>query len=343
MRAAAAVFAAVAVLAGGAASAPPPVASTPPATLRAKDPWTMTVRPALPRAARVEIRLGALRAQFALRTARRSSRAKVVFPRPGVWTYGVRLGAAFKRLGRARVRPRPLALGEASDAIEIGGAIVISDRQTGVVHRLEPNSGHHVVLARMPEARELERLDDRTFLVSSENRILRVDSITGSVSPFATAGGYVLGLARAADGALIASEDGDRIVRLDGGVRRTLATGRNGVHGLFFSNGVLIACETFAGTVLELDPAGGPARVVASRLGNPSSAVRTPSGATYITEFVAGRVAVLGPGGTVRSLALLPRAASLSLTSDGSLLATTLDGRVLRLDPATGRARSVLP
>ena len=105
------------------AAPPPRFVSKPPDTLRAGAVWVVTVRPSQPVGARFQIRQSARRASFALRPQAGVSRANVVFPRPGAWSYGVLLGGRFTRLGATHVHQRSLVLREPFDVIEAGGAI----------------------------------------------------------------------------------------------------------------------------------------------------------------------------------------------------------------------------
>ena len=307
------------------------------------DAWLVAVRPAQPAAARFEVRLGAAVRSFSLRRGKALSRARVTFPRPGRWAYGVRVGDRFTKLGTASVRQRRLVLAEPFDAVEVGGSIVIADRRADALYRLDPATGGWARVATVREARELEPVGTGEVLVTSGERILRVDVRTGAAREVGRATDVILGLAVGPRGELYVSEGGAAITRLDpGGARDVVVRGREGVHGLLPSGGDrLVAAESFAGRVLDVDLASGGVTTLADGLQNPSSLASAGSGELYVSEFVGGRVSLLGRDG-VRRVAEVPQAGALWRTGDGSLLVTSLSGDVVRLDPRTGRARSVL-
>ena len=329
----------VGVACGASAAATAP---RPPATLRAGEPWTAVVTPRQPATARIEIRLGTRRLSFPLRRGTRSSTARVVFPAAGRWTYGVRTASRFRRLGTAALRPRRLRLAEPFDVVYAGSDLVIADRGAGAVILLSPGSGAWRRVAAVPDARELVVEDERTVLVSSGERILRLDLRSGRTAEVDRVGDIVLGLERAADGTLYASEGGGTIVRLaPGGARSVLASGRDGVHGLLLDGGRLLAAESFAGNVLSIDLASGVASVLATGLGNPSFLAPAPGG-MYVSEFGAGRISLLEDGGDMRAVASLPQVGPLALGPDGTLVAATIAGDLVRVDPRTGAVRPLL-
>jgi hypothetical protein len=318
-------------------------APRPPATLRAGESWTAVVSPRQPKNARWEIRLGARRVTFPLRRGPRSSTARVVFPAAGTWTYGLRNGTRFRRLGAATIRPRRLILGEPFDIVHAGGGLVITDRRAGAVFFLVPETGAWRRVARIPQARELAVVDGHAVLVTSGARILRLDLSSGATEEVARVNDVVLGLERGADGALYVSEGGSTIVSVaPAGGRRVVAAGRDGVHGLLLDGSRLVAAESYAGNVLAIDLATNAVSVLASRLGNPSFAVPAPGG-LYVSEFAAGRISLLGTNGSVRGIAAVPAVGPLALAGDGTLIAATITGELVRVDPRRGTVRPLVP
>jgi hypothetical protein len=338
MRVAAALVSALA-LAAAAAGQSSPVASKPPASLRAGDVWTVTVRPPPSEGTRFEIRQGSARSSFPLL----GSRARVRFLRQGRWDYGLRSRTRFRKLGSVLVRQRRLVLLEPFDAVEVGQWIVISDRRAGALYRLDVRTGLWARFASVREARELEPVSQDEVLVTSGERILRVGVRTGAVAEIARASDVILGLDVGPGDELFVSEGG-AVVRLrPSGGREVLLGGLDGVHGVLLGDADrLLVAETFAGRVHEIDLAGGGSVVLAEGLSNPSSLASAPDGGLYVSEFAAGRVSYIGRGGSARRVATVVRAGALWPAADGSLLVTALGGDVLRVDPRTGRARSVL-
>ena len=322
---------------------PPRLVSKPPDTLRAGAVWVVTVRPSQPVGVMFQIRQSARRASFALRPRAGVSRANVVFPRPGVWSYGVLQGGRFIRLGATHVHQRTLVLREPFDVIEAGGGIVVSDRRAGAVFQLDAASGAWRRIATVLEARELAPLDDRTVLVTSGNRVLRLGLLDGSLKEVARAEDVILGLERAADGSLYVAEGGSAVTHVGStGERRVLVRRRDGIHGLLLDGARLVAAESFAGKVLAIDRATGDVRQLADGLGNPSFVSPAPNGALYVSEFSAGRISLLRPDGSRSAVATVASVGAIWVRSDGSLLAVTLGGDLVRINPTTGAVRTLL-
>jgi hypothetical protein len=238
--------------------------------------------------------------------------------------------------------PRPLLVVAPFDVVEAGPYWVVTDRDAGAVYRVNRASRRWMRVARVPEARELEKVDERTVLVTSGPRVLRLDVVTGRVRVVARARATILGLVRGRDGVLYVSEEGKRVVRVErGGVRRVLVDGRNGVHGLALDGGRLIACESYGGNVLSVDTGSGEVTTLAHDLGNPSYAVPVQGG-LYVSEFTGDRIDLLHADGSVTLVARVRRVGPLFLARDGRLLAVTLQPSVVRVDPRTGRVERLL-
>jgi antitoxin (DNA-binding transcriptional repressor) of toxin-antitoxin stability system len=332
------------LLVGAASGATRPSATKPPAGLRAGDAWVVTVRPAQTAAARIEVRQRTTVRSFPLTRGKQFSRARVTFPRPGRWSYGLRVGGRFAKLGTASVRQKRLTLAEPFDAVEVGEWIVIADRRADALYRLDPGTGAWARVAVVPEARELEPVDENTVLVTSGARVLRVDVRTGAATEVSRAADVILGLAVGPGGELYVSDAGEAIVRLHpGGSREVVVRGRDGVHGLLLRGRErLVAAESFAGRVLEIELSSGRVTSVAQGLQNPSSLAEAGDGALYVSEFRGEGISIVGADGAVRRVASVSQAGALWGARDGSLLVTTLSGDVLRVDPRTGRVRSIL-
>ncbi len=119
-----------------------------------------------------------------------------------------------------------------------------------------------------------------------------------------------------------------------------LAEGLNGVHGILASAAGLVVCESFAGNVRLVSESG--MRTLASGLGNPSSVAEAPGG-FYVTEFSAGRLALVTRAGEVTSVASVASPGPVALDASGRPLVGTLDGRIVRADPGTGRVTQLWP
>jgi sugar lactone lactonase YvrE len=166
---------------------------------------------------------------------------------------------------------------------------------------------------------------------------------TGRTQRLLRAADVVLGVAVTADGTIYASEGGTTIVRRgQGGLREVVAQGFDGVHGMLATGSGILLAEAFGGRVLllELD---GSTRELARGLGNPSYLARARDGTIYLTEFTASRVSRLMADGTAQRVAAVPSPGGIAAAPGGSLLVVTLDGRVVRVAPASGAKRTVYP
>jgi hypothetical protein len=221
------------------------------------------------------------------------------------------------------------------------GALAVTDRVQNSLYVVEParKSGRRV--ARVPEARELERLPDGRLLVSSAADVLAVDLRTGRTQRYARAAAYLLGIARAPDGTVYGSEDGKTVVRLRPGPRAVLASGLDGVHGITVVPGGLVLAESYAGRVLRLDLATREFEVLASGLGNPSFTLPVRDGGFYVSEFLANRVSRLHPDGTVTAVAGVVQPGPIAFDGKRRIVGVTLRGTIFRIE--RGRARTIYP
>jgi PQQ-like domain len=317
----------------GTGEAAPPRVVPPPSSLRVGDTWNATVRASKPKA--FVIASGRERRSFPLVRRGRAYHARVTFPHAGRWRYGVRL-ARTEFVGAVVIGPRRITLLEPFDVVEeAGGSFLVADRSADIVYRLRDRDLR--VVARVPRPRDLEPVPDGHVLVASGPHVLSLDPVTGSLAVVETAEKDVLGVTRLSDGSLVASDFGDRVVTFEDGSEKVLAEGLAGVHGLLATALGVVICESTTGRVLRLKP-DGQLEVLAQGLALPSFAASAPGGALYLAEFGAGRISRLDPSGTVTPVATISSPTAISVALDGSILATaSLDGRVARIDPATGR------
>lgn len=273
------------------------------------------------------------RARLSFRIARR--RARVVFPRPGRWRYGVRIGRRTRLVGTVDVRPRRLSLREPFDVVETSpGTYLVADRVGNAVYRLR--GGVLTRVARIAGARDLERAANGRVLVASGSKVVELDTASGHVQKVATAEHDVLGVAALPDGAIVVSDFGSRLVRFRDGRSDVLLAGLDGVHGLLSTDRGLVVCESSTGRVLRL-ARRGELQVLADGLELPSFAALAADGSLYVSEFGGGQITRIEESGARRTVATVPSPAGLSLASDGTILVASLTGRVARVDPATGR------
>jgi sugar lactone lactonase YvrE len=218
------------------------------------------------------------------------------------------------------------------------GRVVVTDRVQGAVLVLDPARRSGRRLARVREARELDRLADGRFLVTSGARVLAVDA-RGRVREYARAAAPLLGIARGAGGTLYGSEDGKTVVRLRPGPRTVLASGLDGVHGITAVPGALVLSEAYAGRVLRLDLATREVTVLATGLGNPSFTLPARDGSFFVSEFTGNRVSRLRADGTVTEVASVFQPGPIAFDAHRRIVGVTLGGTVFRIE--RGRARTI--
>lgn len=240
--------------------------------------------------------------------------------------------------GRAPALRMPFGIVE-----EARGTLLVADFSQSAVLRLHPATGEGRILARVDAPRDLRASPDGNLLVSSGSRVVELDAATGLTRVRARAAGALEGVAPGPDGSVYAVEDQVRVVRLGAdGSRSVLADGLNGVHGILPTADGLVLCESYAGNVRVLTPDGG-LRTLASALGNPSYAAPGPHGAVYVTEFSANRLSLVDRSGRVRQVAPVASPGPVALDRRSRLLVGSIDGRIRRIDPATGRTTLVWP
>jgi DNA-binding beta-propeller fold protein YncE len=220
----------------------------------------------------------------------------------------------------------------------VDGRLAVTDRVQDAVFLIDPARRSGRRLARVREARELERLPDGRLLVTSGARVLVVD-MRGRVREYARAAAPLLGIARGTDGALYGSEDGKTVVRLRPGPRAVLAGGLDGVHGITFVPGALILSEAYAGRVLRLDLTTREVAVIAEGLGNPSFTLPARDGSYFVSEFTGNRVSRLHADGHVTPVADVFQPGPIGHDAHRRIVGVTLGGTVFRIE--RGRARTI--
>ena len=221
------------------------------------------------------------------------------------------------------------------------GRLVVTDSAQGAVFVLDPARKTGRRAARVPQARELERLQDGRVLVTSGANVVAVDLRTGRTQPYARAAAFLLGIARAGDGTLYGSEEGKTVVRLRPGRRAVLARGLDGVHGITVRPGALVLAESYAGRVLRLDLATRRIDVLAEGLGNPSFTLPAPGGGLYVSEFMGNRISRLRADGMVTKFAGVPQPGPIAFDTRRRIVGITFGGTIFRVEGA--RARTIYP
>jgi len=236
---------------------------------------------------------------------------------------------------------RPVLLQPFDVLPQPNGTLAVTDRLQGAVYVLDTARKRGRRAAHVPQARELERLRDGRLLVSSGADMLAVDLRTGGKRRYARGRAILLGIARAPDGTLYASEGGTTIVRFRGPRREILADRLDGVHGITVVPGALVLAESFAGRVLRLDLETHRIDVLAHGLGNPSFTLPAVGGGFYISEFSGNRISRLRPDGTVTTVAKVTQPGAIAFDARRRILGVTLSGTIFRIE--NRQARTLYP
>jgi len=251
----------------------------------------------------------------------------------------------------AAAAPSPASLGAARPVLNQPfdllplpkGHLIVTDLPSNAVYDLDPAHRSGRLVARIDQARELQRLRDGGILVSSGNRVLALNPRTGRTTVFATAKNYLLGIALAPDGWLYASEniygsEQTTLVRIRGATRQVLA-GLHGVHGILVTSDGLILSESYAGRVLHFDPATRAIDVLATGLGNPSFTLPAAGGGYFVSEFTGNRISHLWPDGHVTKVADIFKPGPIEFDAQHRIVGVTNTGTIFRI--ADGRARTI--
>ncbi len=227
------------------------------------------------------------------------------------------------------------------------GHLVVTDLSQGHVLDIDPAHRSGRIVGSIRNARELDRLPDGRYLVSSANRVFALDPRTKKAASYATFKSYLLGIALAPDGWLYGSEnvpgqESTTIARVRGGVREMLVPALRGVHELLVeADGTLILCEAYGGRLLRLDPATKAVTVLGTGMKNPSSAVDAPGGGWFVTEFFGDRVSRVRPDGHVTKVADVYKPGPLAYDSKRRLVGAGMSGEVWRI--SHGTAQTIYP
>jgi hypothetical protein len=256
---------------------------------------------------------------------------------------GLALAAA---LASSAAGARPI-IGQPFDLQPLAnGKFIVTDLTGNAVYELDGVRKSGRLVARVAEARELVPLGAGRLLVSSGSDVLALNLRTGRTSLYARAQNYILGIARAPDGWLYASEnelgsEETTLVRIRRGVREVLGK-FHGLHGILVTADGLILSESYEGRVLHFDPATKKVDVLATGLKNPSFTLPAASGGWFVSEFFGGRISHLWPDGHVTTVARVLKPGPIVFDSHRRIVGITQSGTTLfRIE--RGRARQLYP
>ena len=252
---------------------------------------------------------------------RGSYRARIAFPKAGVWRLTARAGGATSRLGSVRVRgapARPVTFTEQTSIdLEPSGKLLLVEFSLGLVLQIDPKTGHQIgVVSALVHPYAVVRAPSGSIFLSVENQLLR---FSGDTSPTIVAEMPP----NVEIGPIAAAPDGDvyfstatQVFRLPGGSGPPVRIAGTGVeggggdggpaldaqfsspHGLAVaSDGALLVSDRGNDRVRRIDPVTGVITSFAS-VGEPYGIDVASDGTVYVIDGSAKRVVRLsGSGG----------------------------------------------
>jgi serine/threonine-protein kinase len=180
--------------------------------------------------------------------------------------------------------------------------------------------------------------------LNNETRIRRVEP-RGRVTTLASGLAQVTALAFDAQGNLYFSELVGRVRRLDratGAITTLLDHGLDRPHGLVVAGDTLVVCDTFNNRLVGIDLASGASRTYATGFDTPVDVERSRDGTLFVADYGNNRVARVD-GGRGVTVATGVGANGIAVGAGGTIYLTErLRPRVLALNPATGRIRTIV-
>jgi len=296
----------------------------------------------------VWIARGAVRRSFGTRTlAQGRHRARVVFPHPGRWTFGARIGGRKTQLGSVRVRARRLPLTfrwPTSVDAEPDGSLLLVENGRGRVLRIALRTGTTSVAATVDRAYSVAHAPAGAVYLSAAGSLLRLDA-AGGTTRVAQATGDIGPVAVASNGDVYFATE-TQIYRLAGGTGAPteLAGGLASPHGLAVTgDGGLLVSDTGHGRIDRIDLQTRRAETWGG-VGEPRGIDIAPDGTVYVADASTHRVVHLMIDG--RRLGSVPHVFSdpydVAATADGSVYVvdTGASGRLFRVAPS-GRTTAV--
>jgi len=254
-------------------------------------------------------------------TGRRGSyRARLAFPKAGLWRLTARAGGATSRLGSVRVRqpaPRPVTFTEPTSIdLQPDGTLLLVENNPGRVLRVNPATGRvSVVVSSLFKPYAIVRAPSGAVYLSVFEQLDRLDGV-GPPTPVAQMpAGTEIGPVAAAENGDIYFSTATQVFRLPGGagppvrIAGTGAAGGGGdggpalnaqlssPHGLgLAADGAVLVSDRGNDRVRRIDPVTGVITAFA-QIAQPAGIDVALDGSVYVVEAGTGRVVHLSRSG----------------------------------------------
>ncbi|HEY7018335.1 MAG TPA: kelch repeat-containing protein [Gaiellaceae bacterium] len=262
------------------------------------------------------------------RGARGVYRARLVFPKAGLWRLTAKAGRSRSRLGSIRVRAVfPLAFDEPTGvAVEPNGSLLVVESGRHRLVRVAPSTGRVAQVAAFTKPWGVARSASGSIFVSDSRLLRRIDPGRAAVTVASADPGLEIGPVAPTPGgdAEYATATGLFRVPQGGGTPQRLAasTAFDSPHGIAIaSDGAVLVSDTNDNRILRVDPAG--AVTTFATLGHPRGIAVGPNGTVYVAAADEQRVARYSASGARLGL-VGPRfddVYALSVTADGTVYA----------------------
>src|SRR5262245_21101892 len=284
--------------------------------------WTvrLTVRPLTYAGAVRVAAIGPGRVSARAAGRRGSYRARLVFPKAGLWRITARAGGKSSRLGSVRVRragPRPVAFTEPTSIdFEPVGTLLLVENNPGRLLRVNPATGRvSVLLSALFKPYAVARAPSGSVYLSIAGRLPRIDGAGQPTTVAEMPAGVEIGPIVAAPNSDVYFSTATQVFRLPGGsgpAVRIAGTGEVGgggdggpalnaqfssPHGLAVgSDGALLVSDRGNDRIRRIDPLTGLINLFA-QVGQPYGMDVASDGTVYVVEGSTNRVVRLSPAG----------------------------------------------
>jgi len=247
-------------------------------------------------------------------------RARIVFPKAGLWRISAQAGGATWPLGSIRVRrapARPVAFTEPTSIdLEPAGTLLLVENNPGRVLRVDPATGHvSVLVPAIGQPYAIVRAPSGAVYLSVGGQLQRLNGAGPPTTVAEMPPGIEIGPVAAASNGDVYFSTATQIFRLPGGsgpVIRIAGTGEAGgggdggpalnaqlssPHGLAVAaDGALLVSDRDNNRVRRIDPATGVIRAFA-QVGQPYGLDVGSDGTVYVVEGSVNRIVRLSPTG----------------------------------------------